>query len=463
MSQPSLRQFITAAPARVKRGSAFLVIAAVLGLGFVHSSTTQAQQPANSPVLAINIGPATVTPGTIYEYTYKVTNKTANPLLGVEVAFLINGSGGIHRHTMFLGSDKFNCQPGRFSNAPGNPNVVGCTPFTLGPHQTETLTVRFKALPTATCGDFIDGLFDVKIHGKPATWSNAVRTLVVCATATPTPTATPTITPTPTATPTPPPTALTCSPELQFAVPNQTVSFSTNGGAGAQWNAPNANVTSGTGATFSTSYPATATGGAFFVTVQANQQSAFCKVIVNAAATATPTPTATPTATVTPTPRPPQCSDNIDNDGDGLIDFPNDPGCFAPHDDDEFHQILGATPTPAPVVINNTNTNNNSNVNNNNSSATGGNSNVSVTTGDTNVSTGSTSVNVETGDQIVRGVPAVAGVVHVPHGVGGGLVFGTSASPISVPITAKTGSNFIGILATIMGSGSLVRIVRKHW
>jgi hypothetical protein len=24
---------------------------------------------------------------------------------------------------------------------------------------------------------------------------------------------------------------------------------------------------------------------------------------------------------------PPQCSDGLDNDGDGLIDFPNDPGC----------------------------------------------------------------------------------------------------------------------------------------
>ena len=38
-----------------------------------------------------------------------------------------------------------------------------------------------------------------------------------------------------------------------------------------------------------------------------------------------------------------QCSDNRDNDGDGLVDFPNDPGCFGPTDDNEFNQ-----PQPRP-------------------------------------------------------------------------------------------------------------------
>jgi hypothetical protein len=32
---------------------------------------------------------------------------------------------------------------------------------------------------------------------------------------------------------------------------------------------------------------------------------------------------------------PPQCSDERDNDKDGLIDYPNDPGCASPQDDDE--------------------------------------------------------------------------------------------------------------------------------
>jgi endoglucanase len=32
----------------------------------------------------------------------------------------------------------------------------------------------------------------------------------------------------------------------------------------------------------------------------------------------------------------PPCNDAVDNDGDGLIDFPNDPQCHAAHDWDEF-------------------------------------------------------------------------------------------------------------------------------
>ena len=36
----------------------------------------------------------------------------------------------------------------------------------------------------------------------------------------------------------------------------------------------------------------------------------------------------------------PQCSDGIDNDGDGKIDHPNDPGCDSPQDDDETDQLV---------------------------------------------------------------------------------------------------------------------------
>ncbi len=36
-----------------------------------------------------------------------------------------------------------------------------------------------------------------------------------------------------------------------------------------------------------------------------------------------------------PSPNPPQCSDAIDNDGDGFIDHPADPGCSSPNDDSE--------------------------------------------------------------------------------------------------------------------------------
>lgn len=39
------------------------------------------------------------------------------------------------------------------------------------------------------------------------------------------------------------------------------------------------------------------------------------------------------TVTITPAP---QCSDGIDNDGDGFIDYPDDPDCTSPMDDSEF-------------------------------------------------------------------------------------------------------------------------------
>ena len=38
-----------------------------------------------------------------------------------------------------------------------------------------------------------------------------------------------------------------------------------------------------------------------------------------------------------PPPPAPQCSDGIDNDGDGRIDFPADPGCTSASDNDEFN------------------------------------------------------------------------------------------------------------------------------
>lgn len=49
-----------------------------------------------------------------------------------------------------------------------------------------------------------------------------------------------------------------------------------------------------------------------------------------------------------------QCSDGIDNDGDGLVDFPDDPGCADANDNDENN----VTPPPGPnVSINSTSQN----------------------------------------------------------------------------------------------------------
>ncbi len=55
--------------------------------------------------------------------------------------------------------------------------------------------------------------------------------------------------------------------------------------------------------------------------------------------TSTPTPTPEPTPTPTPTPEPtpeplPECSNGVDDDGDGLTDM-DDPECLAPTDDSE--------------------------------------------------------------------------------------------------------------------------------
>jgi hypothetical protein len=49
-------------------------------------------------------------------------------------------------------------------------------------------------------------------------------------------------------------------------------------------------------------------------------------------------PTTTPTY---------QCSDGMDNDGDALTDYPNDPGCTSTIDNEEYD---APTPTPTPTT-----------------------------------------------------------------------------------------------------------------
>ena len=39
-----------------------------------------------------------------------------------------------------------------------------------------------------------------------------------------------------------------------------------------------------------------------------------------------------------------QCQDGIDNDGDGYIDYPNDPGCSSPSDDNEIDNFSDLKP-----------------------------------------------------------------------------------------------------------------------
>jgi len=57
----------------------------------------------------------------------------------------------------------------------------------------------------------------------------------------------------------------------------------------------------------------------------------------------------TPSPSPSPSPSPaPQCSDQVDNDGDGFVDFPDDAACHATDDDSE--EIHG-DPAPTLVVI----------------------------------------------------------------------------------------------------------------
>lgn len=44
----------------------------------------------------------------------------------------------------------------------------------------------------------------------------------------------------------------------------------------------------------------------------------------------------------------PECDDNIDNDGDHLVDYPADPGCTSPTDDDEVDPLPPPPPPPPP-------------------------------------------------------------------------------------------------------------------
>jgi outer membrane protein OmpA-like peptidoglycan-associated protein len=66
-----------------------------------------------------------------------------------------------------------------------------------------------------------------------------------------------------------------------------------------------------------------------------------------------PPPPPAPVAVVVPPPPPPPpiCSDGLDNDGDGLIDFPSDKGCESPDDGDETDPAPKcAPPKPGEAV-----------------------------------------------------------------------------------------------------------------
>ncbi len=57
-----------------------------------------------------------------------------------------------------------------------------------------------------------------------------------------------------------------------------------------------------------------------------------------------------PVAVVPVLPAPPICSDGIDNDGDGLVDYPADPGCSSAADSDEYNAPPCQAPMPGQAI-----------------------------------------------------------------------------------------------------------------
>ena len=47
-----------------------------------------------------------------------------------------------------------------------------------------------------------------------------------------------------------------------------------------------------------------------------------------------------------------QCSDGLDNDGDGLRDYPTDPGCSSYNDDSEYNQVIISNTAPQAITTN---------------------------------------------------------------------------------------------------------------
>jgi len=70
---------------------------------------------------------------------------------------------------------------------------------------------------------------------------------------------------------------------------------------------------------------------------------------VNVPYTHDPPPRSVPIPHDPPPPSAPQCSDGIDNDGDGLVDYPADPGCSSATDDDEANAAPPPPPPPPPI------------------------------------------------------------------------------------------------------------------
>jgi len=130
---------------------------------------------------------------------------------------------------------------------------------------------------------------------------------------------------------------LSCSPSSQQVYISQVANLSASGGSGYTWSAPNGTPSSGSGATFDVLYGATGnnavtvTGGGTdqctVSVIEASCGNASCEGAGGETCSTCPTDCGACAL--------PECSDTADNDGDGFVDYPDDPECKSPEDNSE--------------------------------------------------------------------------------------------------------------------------------
>ena len=238
--------------------------------------------------IQLNVNQMMTTLGGTVQYTMTIPNATSTSYWGVTAT--VNFPAEV------------NCT-GIVSQAGGctlTGNRLSCYWADVYGHQTKTAVVSCTVKGDATCSSNPNAVANINVM-KPTTQNNAANAtfLVKCPPATATPTSTSTSTP-----------VITSTPVVIASSTPTTVPTATS-------------------------------------TPVYNTPTPIC--------TASPTPTPvctvspTPTATKTPTPGC-ECNDGIDNDGDGKVDFPYDPGCTDANDGTEGASTIQITQTISSTV-----------------------------------------------------------------------------------------------------------------
>jgi uncharacterized repeat protein (TIGR01451 family) len=262
-------------------------------------------------------GPSAVNAGEAVSYVLSVQNTSASVANQVEVRDIIPAgftlSAGGSPECALQGAD------------------VLCTLLTLAPGGSKAFTVRFQTPANQLCGQTVTNTARARAANAPESAASSVQTRINC------PSAVLTMSTTDGRTTAAPGDALTYTVSVTntSAIPATNVTVTDTLPAGVTFSAASAGGTfAGNTVTWnSVTIPAGVTvHRTVNVTVNANVGNN--TVLTNVARTGTLT--AQDQTTVV---RAAQCSDGIDNDGDGKIDFPADPGCSSTQDNDEFNAL----------------------------------------------------------------------------------------------------------------------------